>query len=431
MPMTEILIILITLIFSAFFSGMEMAYVSSNKMSLEVDKQKGTLTSNLLNIFSSNSEKFIATMLVGNYIALVIYGLSFARLLEPFFQLYFTSVSLILLLQTLVSTLIILITAEFLPKTLFRLNANSFLRVFALPVLLFYILLYPIANFSMFLSKGIIKHIFRKKIKPDSEKNVFFKIDLDHFVKQGRKEINNDNNSQKTEIELFKNALDFSKVKIRDCMVPRTEIEAIEINSPLNELRAKFIATGFSKIIVYTQHIDHINGYVHTSQLFKNPANIKMAINPISFVPETMTASNLLELFTKNHKSIAVVVDEFGGTSGLVTSEDILEEIFGEIEDEHDTDDLIVKKISDAEWILSARHEISTLNSKYPFNLPQNDDYDTIAGLIINHHENIPKSNSIITIAGFEFRILKATDTKIELVKMKKIKDRKNRMNFD
>ncbi len=417
--MTEIILIIVMILFSFFFSGMEIAFVSSNKMSLEVDKQKGNMTASILNIFSSNSEQYIATMLVGNNISLVIYGLAIAKILEPPISNIISSDVLVLLLQTLISTLLILFTAEFLPKTLFRINANAVLRFFASPVLLFYILLYPIAKFSMFLSMLIIKHIFRKEVNPESEKIIFTRIDLDHYVNQLDKPEQKSIYEEETEIKLFKNALDFSKVKVRDCMVHRTEIEAMEDTSTIEELKSRFVKTGFSKILIFNETTDNIIGYVHTSQLFKNPSSIKSIMNPISIVPETMSASNLLQNFTQKHKTIAVVVDEYGGTSGLVTREDVLEEIFGEIEDEHDTDDLVLKKINDKEWIFSARHEIGYLNERYHFGLPEDDEYDTLAGLIINTHENIPKNNSIITIDNFEFRILKAGDTKIELVLMK------------
>jgi len=417
--MSDLAIILITLTFSFFFSGMEIAYLSANKMSLEVDKQKGNLTANLLTIFSSNSEQYIATMLVGKTISLVIYGISFARILQPFIHIYIDSDTLILLLQTLIATLAILIPNELLPKAIFQINANGLLKLFALPVLLFYILLYPIAKISMSISTFVIKYIFRKNLNPESEKNVFTKVDLNHFVNQPEKTTNNNEEEEETEITLFKNALDFSKVKVRDCMVHRTEIEAIDENSSISDLTKKFTESGFSKILIYSETPDNIIGYVHTSQMFKNPTSIKSVINAISVVPETMSASNLLSSFAQRHKSIAVVVDEYGGTSGMITTEDVLEEIFGEIEDEHDVDDLIIKHIKENEWILSSRHEINYLNEKYNFTLPESDEYDTIAGLIINQHENIPKVNSIITIGNFEFRILKASVSKLELVLMK------------
>ena len=417
--MNELIIIIITIFFSAFFSGMEIAYISANKMSLEMDKQKKTLTAGILNIFTSNPQQYIATMLVGNNIALVIYGLAFANLLKPPLERYLNSDILILFIQTIISTLIILFTAEFLPKTLFRINSNGFLRVLSLPVLFFYIILYPIANFSMFFSKVIIKGLFKKDISDESEKKVFSKVDLDHYVNQSDQLSANEKTEEETEIKLFKNALDFSKVKVRDCMVPRTEIDAIDESADIQELQQHFIKSGYSKIMVYRRSVDNMIGYVHSSQLFKNPQEIKSIVNHIPIVPETMLASKLMGVFAQKKKTIAVVVDEFGGTSGLITTEDILEEIFGEIEDEHDTDDLTFKKIKENEWIISARYEISTLNEKYNFGLPENDEYDTIAGLIINTREDIPKPNTIITIQNFEFRILKSSNIRIELVLMK------------
>lgn len=418
--MNETLIILITMLLSAFFSGMEIAFVSANRLSLEMDKKQGTLTSGILNIYTSNPEQYIATMLVGNNIALVLYGLAVARLLEPRLELLISSDILMLLIQTIISTLVILFTAEFLPKTLFRFNANGLLRILALPVFFFYIILYPVSHFSMFISKGIIKNIFRRNILKENESKVFSKVDLDHYINQLDHPQNGKNKEdEETEITLFKNALDFSNVKVRDCMVPRTDIEAVDENSSIENVRKLFIKTGYSKILVYRDSIDNMIGYVHTLQIFKKPQSIKSILNPISIVPETMLASKLLSIFTQKRKSIAVVVDEFGGTSGLITTEDVLEEIFGDIEDEHDTDELTTKKIKDNEWILSGRHDIESLNEKYHFNLPENDEYDTLAGLIIYYHENIPKINTIIVIKNFEFRVLKATEIRIELVLLK------------
>jgi CBS domain containing-hemolysin-like protein len=417
--MNESIIILVTILFSAFFSGMEIAFISANKLSLEMDKKHKTLAAGILNIFTTRPEQYIATMLVGNNIALVIYGLAFASLLEEPLSAIILSDGLVLLAQTLITTLIILFTGEFIPKTLFRINPNKALKNMAIPVFLFYILLYPLANFSMFVSKAIIRMIFRKKISDENEKKVFSKIDLDHFISQGNQKTASNQHEEENEIKLFRNALDFSKVKIRDCMVPRTEIDAIDESASIDELRNHFIESGYSKIMIYRDSIDNIIGYVHSSQVFKNPQSIKTTVKPVAIVPETMPASKLLSIFTQKKKSIAVVVDEFGGTSGLITTEDILEEIFGEIEDEHDTDDLTFKKIKDNEWIISARYEISTLNEKYDFDLPENDEYDTIAGLIINNQEDIPTINTLVNIGDFEFRILKATKTRIELVLMK------------
>lgn len=417
--MSSTITIIITIVFSAFFSGMEIAFISANRMSLEMDKKQGTLTSGILNIFSSNPQQYIATMLVGNNISLVIYGLAFAQLLKPYLELYIQSDILTLFIQTVISTLLILLTAEFLPKTLFRHNANGFLNFLALPVLLFYIILYPITKVSMFLSKGIIRLFLKHEIAKDSDSKVFSKVDLDHYINQ----LNNPSHStledEENEIKLFKNALDFSNVRVRDCMLPRTEIVAVDEDTSIDDLKQNFIKSGYSKILIYRHSVDNMIGYVHSSQIFKNPQSLKSIVKAISIVPETMAASKLLSLFTQKRRTIAVVVDEFGGTSGLVTTEDILEEIFGEIEDEHDVDELTIKNIKENEWILSARYEIGFINEKYNFNLPEDDEYDTIAGFIIHEHENIPKINTIIRIENFEFRILKATDMRIELVLMK------------
>jgi CBS domain containing-hemolysin-like protein len=417
--MAEILTILLSLAFSAFFSGMGVAYISANKMSLEVEKQKNTFTSNLLTIFSDNPEQFIATMRVGYITSLVISVVAIAKFLELQIANYISSGIITLFIQITLSVFIILIVNDFLAKTLFKINPNGNLKFFSVPALLCYIAFYPIVLFCLYLSKGIIKHLFHKKISPENDKNVFILVDADYIAYHAPKMGEEEKNEEEADIELFRNALDFSKVKVRDCIVPRTELEAVEDTSSIDDLKAKFIETGYSKILVYNENTDNIIGYVHSSQMYKNPSDIKSVMNPISFVPETMMASTLLSTFTQKHKSIAIVVDEFGGTSGMVTTEDVLEEIFGEIEDEHDTDDLIVKKIKENEWILSARHEISLLNVKYHFNLPEDDEYDTIAGFILNQHENIPKKNSIIRIGSYEFRILKATETRIELVLMK------------
>jgi len=417
--MSNIAIILVTLVFSAFFSGMEIAFISANKLKLEMLKKQDSLSSRMINLFSLNPQQFIATLLVGNSITLAIYGVSFVRLLEPQLRLQFTSDTLILITQAIIASAVILITGEFIPKMLFRISPIGFLKTFILPVFFFYLLLYPIAKLTMILSRRKILTNFNPDYSDENGRVMFSKIDLDHYVNQNDTPEENNNSDEQTEITLFKNALDFSKVKVRECMIPRTEITAVDEETDIDELKKLFIETGFSKILIYNESIDNIIGYVHSSQMFRNPTSIKSIINTISIVPETISASNLLSLFTQKRKTIAVVVDEFGGTSGIVTTEDILEEIFGEIEDEHDTDDLTFKKIKENEWILSARHEISFLNEKYGFNLPDDDSYDTIAGLIISKHENIPKTNTIITVENFEFRILKASYIRIELVLMK------------
>ncbi|WP_163718211.1 hemolysin family protein [Mangrovibacterium lignilyticum] len=416
----EILIItiLITIIFSAFFSGMEIAFVSANKLRLELDKKQESINSKILTIFTRNPGQYIATMLVGNNIALVVYGVAFASLLEPFFNRYMSSDGAILFLQTVSSTLIILVTAEFLPKTLFRINPNVFLRVFAVPLIIFYYLFYPLTRITMSISKFLLNGIFRAAIDKEEEKIVFSRIDLDHFVNEQDLQTNLPRHSLDNEIKLFRNALDFSKVKLREIMVPRTEIEALEIDSQMDQLRQRFIDTGYSRILFFKENIDNIIGYIHHSVIFTSPESIRQNLRKVLIVPETMPASKLLSKFIQQHRSIAIVVDEFGGTSGMVTIEDILEEIFGEIEDEHDTIDFVDRKISDNEYILSARIELDYLNEKYNLSFPVEENFETLAGFILFYHENIPKINTVITIDNFQFKVLKASHTRIELVKL-------------
>jgi len=413
-----IITILLTIIFSAFFSGMEIAFISANKLRLELDKKQESVNSRILTIFTKNPGQYIATMLVGNNIALVIYGVAFAKLLEPFFYSFLATDGAVLFLQTVSSTIIILFTAEFLPKTLFRINPNSFLRVFALPLIVFYYLFYPLTRITIGLSKFLLNSIFRASIDKEQEQVVFSRIDLDHFVKEPDSTVQKANEDLDNEIKLFRNALDFSKVKLREIMVPRTEIEALEVNSGIEELRQKFIESGFSRILLYNENIDNIVGYIHHSIIFTNPDSIKENLRKVLIVPETMPASKLLSKFIQQHRGIAIVVDEFGGTSGLVTIEDILEETFGEIEDEHDTIDFVDRKINESEYILSARIELDYLNDKYNLDFPLEENYETLAGFILFHHESIPKINTVITIKNFRFKVLKASNTRIELVKL-------------
>ncbi len=417
--MDYLLIILITILLSAFFSGMEIAFVSANKLRLELDKQSDPFSSKILKFVTADGGRYIATMLIGNNIALVIYGIAFAALLEPVFVQYFQSDSVVMLLQTITSTLIILFFSEFLPKTLFRLFPNSLLNFFSLPLAFFFVVFYPITRFSMAITGWLLKMVFKKDVSVKEKNLVFSRIDLDEFVNEkesGRKE--HLEKSVETEIKLFKNALDFSKVKLREIMVPRPEIEMLEVGASISELRQKFVETGYSRILFYKENTDNIIGYVHSSVLFHNPKSIESQIKNVLIVPETMPANKLLSTFIQEHRSIAIVVDEFGGTSGMVTSEDILEEIFGEIEDEHDTSDIVERKISDNEYIFSGRAEIDLLNEKYFFDLPETDEFETLAGYILYYHESIPKINSVIKIGKFHFKILKATNTKIELVKL-------------
>jgi len=416
--MNLLLIILITILLSAFFSGMEIAFISANKLRLELDKKSDPFSSKILKLVTADSGHYIATMLVGNNIALVIYGIAFASLLGPIFQNYIHSESLMLLLQTIVSTLIILVFAEFMPKTLFRIFPNTLLNIFAVPLALFYFIFYPVTRFTIWLTNIILKYFLKTDVKQTSKNIVFGRVDLDEFVSENDIQGLEKKLSIEKEVKLFKNALDFSKVKLREIMVPRPEIEMMDVNADVAELRQKFVETGYSRILFYSDNVDNIVGYVHSSIIFQNPESIKPHIQNVLIVPETMPANKLLSTFIQEHRSIAIVVDEFGGTSGMVTSEDILEEIFGEIEDEHDTSDIIEKKISETEYIFSGRSEIDLLNEKYYFNLPETEEFETLAGLILYYHESIPKINTEIKIDKFLLKILKATSTKIELVKL-------------
>ncbi|MCY1721273.1 hemolysin family protein [Prolixibacteraceae bacterium Z1-6] len=412
------LLILITILLSAFFSGMEIAFVSANKLRLELDKQSEPFSSRILKFVTANGGQYIATMLVGNNIALVVYGIAFAAILEPVLGSFVQSESIILLLQTIISTLLILFFAEFLPKTLFRIFPNTLLNIFSAPLAFFYILFYPITRFSIAITNSLLKKFLKTDVNLRNQNLVFGRIDLDEFVNESDNTRMEKKENVETEVKLFKNALDFSKVKLREIMVPRTEIEMLEIGVSIAELRQKFVDTGYSRVLLYNENIDNIIGYVHSSVLFHNPTSIESHIKKVLIVPETMSANKLLSTFIQEHRSIAIVVDEFGGTSGMVTSEDILEEIFGEIEDEHDTRDIVEKMISETEFIFSGRAEIDLLNEKYFLNLPETEEFETLAGFILFHHESIPKINSLIKIGKFHFKILKATNTKIELVKL-------------
>ncbi len=417
--MSIIVIIIISVLFSAFFSGMEIAYVSSNKLKIELYRKEGSFNSKIISLFSRYPGQYIVTMLIGNNIALVIYGIFMAILLTDH------DIN-ILILQIIISTLLILLTAEFLPKTLFRINPNSFLKIFAIPVLLFFIIFYPIGKLTIYISNFILRTFFKVKTGERQENIVFGKVDIDNLVNEKMAEQKNNKNDT-LDFRIFQNALDFSDVKLRECMVPRTEIIAVKNDSGIDDLQQKFIETGLSKILVFKESIDRIIGYIHMKDLFNSPDNIESNIIDVSIVPETMPANKLLEMFVKEKKNIAVVVDEFGGTSGIVTIEDILEEIFGEIEDEHDTLKLTEQKINEHEYIFSGRLEVDYLNEKYNLSLPKHGEYETLAGLILHFYESIPKPKELIIIELFEFRVLEVSETRIELVNLKIIPDKKER----
>ncbi len=414
----NILFIFISLLFSAFFSGLEIAFVSANKLRLELDKKQGGYGSKIVSFLTKSPSQYITTMLVGNNAALVIYGYLMALELTPLINaINITSEFAILIIQTIISTLIILVTAEFLPKTLFRINPNKSLNVFSLPTITIYVLLFPVAKIIMLISSFLLHIFFKVKINDKQEKVVFSAIDLDHIIDQSKDE-NNYEDEIEHDVKLFQNALDFSKVKLRECIIPRNEVIALELNSPVEKLKEKFIETGFSKILVYKEGIDNIIGYVQSTDLFHNPTNISSMLKSLIIVPETMAASKLFNSFMKEHKSIALVVDEFGGTSGIVTIEDIIEEIFGEIEDEHDSSDLKEEQLSDNEFIFSGRLEIDYINEKYNLNIPEEEEFETIAGYILHYHEEIPVESEKITINNFVLEILKMDGPKIELIKV-------------
>ena len=404
--------------FSAFFSGMEIAFVSSNKLRFEMDRSEQSITSRILSIFFHNPNNFISTMLVGNNIALVVYGILMAELIEDrFLSSLIENDFLIVLIQTIISTLIILVTGEFIPKTLFKINPNFTLNILAIPAFICYVILYPISKFASACSGIFLRLVGTKVNKEDSDK-AFTKVDLDYFIQSSIQD-SGDEKELETEVQIFQNALDFSSIKIRDCMVPRTEIVAIEDNAPIEELKSLFIESGISKILVYKENIDNIVGYIHSSEMFREHVDWTEGIRQLPIVPETMNANKLMQIFMQQKRSLAVVVDEFGGTAGIVAMEDLVEQIFGEIEDEHDTQTYVAKSIGNNEYVFSGRLDIEKVNELFPLNLPESDDYQTIGGLILHQYQSFPKIYEIISFDKFEFKILKVTATKIELVKLK------------
>lgn len=410
-----IIAILITMLFSAFFSGMEIAFVSSNRMLVEMDCDRDTFSSKPLEVFFQHPNNFVSTMLVGNNIALVIYGILFARLFDATLFAGFAP-SVRVTLDTITSTLIVLFTGEFLPKTIFKSNPNYMLKLFAYPALFCYIVLWPISRFATMLSRLCLS-LAGVKIERGQKDDAFSRVDLDYLV-QSSIDNADDKDKVETEVKIFQNALDFSDTKIRDCMVPRTELTAVDVNCPPEELMQKFVESGRSKIIVYEEDIDHIVGYIHSSEMFRSPSLWRSHLREMPYVPETMAAKRLMQMFLQQKKSIGVVVDEFGGTSGIVCLEDIVEEIFGEIEDEHDNSKYVAKKLGDNEYILSARLEISKVNEMFELELPESDEYMTISGLILHVYQNFPKVNEEVKAGRYTFKIIRTTTTKIELVKL-------------
>ncbi len=411
-------IIFISLILSAFFSGMEIAFVSSNKVRLELDLKQNNITGYILRTFYHNKENFISTLLVGNNIALVIYGIAMARLLEPAIAMIWNNDGFVLLSQTILSTLLVLFTGEFIPKMLFKMNSNMWLRIFALPLFIIYIALYPIAILATWVSRSLL-HLVGIKIAHNKENLLMSKVDLDFFVQQSIDEAPKKDELE-TEVKLFQNALDFSKVRLRDCMIPRKEIIAVELShTNVEELIERFTKTGLSKIMLYNESIDNIVGYIHSSELFVNAENWRDNIKPIQNVPETMSAPKLMKSLMRNKMSVAVVIDEFGGTGGIVTMEDLVEEIFGDIEDEHDLSNRTAELIAENEYKLSGRVEIEQLNNLFEIDFPESDDYMTIAGYILYHYQKVPKNEETIELGNYTFKIEQINGSKIELVRMK------------
>ena len=416
--MTNLIIgLLVTMAFSAFFSGMEIAFVSSNRLRAEMDREKHGWSQRAIDTFYRHPNNFVSTMSVGNNISLVVYGILFARIFDATLFYSFSDGARVTA-DTLLSTIVVLFTGEFLPKTIFKSNPNTMLTVFALPAYLCYVVLYPISRFATLLSRGLLR-LIGVKMPKESEDKEFTKVDLDFLVQSSIDNAKDDNEIEE-EVKIFHNALDFADTKVRDCMVPRTEIDAIDIDDfTIEELKNKFIESGHSKIVVYREDIDHIVGYIHSSEMFKNVSDISKHIQTMPFVPETMAARKLMHIFLQQKKSLGIVVDEFGGTSGLVSLEDIVEEIFGDIEDEHDNTKYVAKLLDDGEYLLSARLEIEKVNELFDLNLPESDDYMTVGGLILHEYQSFPKLNEVVKIGRFEFKIIKNTMTKIELVRLK------------
>ena len=430
--------LIVTMVFSAFFSGMEIAFVSSNRLRAEMDREKNGLAQRAIDVFYRHPNNFVSTMLVGNNIALVVYGILFAHIFDATL-FYPLSDGMRVTADTLLSTIVVLFTGEFLPKTIFKSNPNTMLTVFALPAYLCYVLLYPVSRFATLLSRGLLRVVGVKLPKEIDDKE-FTKVDLD-FLVQSSIDNAKDEDEIEEEVKIFHNALDFADTKVRDCMVPRTEIDAIDIDDcSIDELKSKFIESGHSKIIVFREDIDHIIGYIHSSEMFTlspklgddrglnkttsdpqppNLGGLEGHIQQMPYVPETMAARKLMQIFLQQKKSLGVVVDEFGGTSGIVSLEDIVEEIFGDIEDEHDNTKYVAKVLNDGDYLLSARLEIEKVNELFDLNLPESDDYMTVGGLILHEYQSFPKLNEVVKIGRFEFKIIKNTMTKIELVKLK------------
>ena len=412
----ELIIIIVSILLSAFFSGMEIAFVSANKMHIELEKKREGFIPKILTKITQKSSKFITTMLVGNNISLVVYSYYMGEFIIRFLPIQSYNDFSILLIQTLISTIVILITAEFLPKTIFRIYANEVLKIFALPAYLFYYLFHFFSEFITIISAFFLKVFF--KTDADEHQTEFSKEELGNYINE-QLETGYDDNELDSEIQIFQNALEFQSLKAREVMVPRTEIVSVEIHETVTNLKNIFIEKGLSKILVYKTSLDDVVGYVNAFELFKKPKTIKSILLPLELVPESMMINDILNTLMKKRKSVAVVIDEYGGTSGMITVEDIVEELFGEIEDEHDSQEYLEEKINDLEFNFSARLEVDYLNEEYDLNIPKSEAYETLGGFIIEHTENIPEEKEIIDIKGFEVNILKMRGAKIEEVSLK------------
>ena len=424
-----VIIIIASLILSAFFSGMEIAYVSSNKIHIEIEKKQDGILAKALTKLTAKPSKFITTMLIGNNIALVIYGFFMGDLLVKWFQsllptsssfLDYLFTDLSLLSQTVVSTFVILITAEFLPKVFFQIYANTLIKALAIPAYVFYLLFTFVSDFVIWISDFVLKVFF--KTEGDQIQLAFTKVELGNYISEQMESVE-EQDEVDSEIQIFQNALEFSEVKAREVMIPRTEIIAVDINDSIKSLNALFTETGRTKILVYKDTIDDILGYVHSFQLFKKAKSIKAMMVPVEFVPETVLIKDVLSVLTKKRRSIAVVLDEYGGTSGMMTVEDIVEELFGEIEDEHDSVDLVEETLQNDIYKFSARLEVDYINETYKINLPKNENYETLGGLIVNHTEEIPAQNDVVQIETFQFTILEVSNTKIDMVELKVLEE--------
>ena len=419
--MDDSIVIIITLVSCAFFSGLEIAFLTSNKLQIELDAKQEKFTAKIYSQFVKQPSRFISTTLLGNSIAIVIYGLYSEEMLEPAIALYTHSHVLILLLKTLLSTVFILLVAEYIPKALFSINPNRSLNLFALPFIIVYFLLYPFVWFTMKLSEGILK-LFGSS--HHEHKGMQFKrIDLDNYVNSFSTDYK-DKEKMDHEIEIFQNALEFSEVKIRECMIPRTEIVSVEVDEPISVLKNKFIETGLSKLLIYRDSIDNVIGYVHTHEMFHFPQSIKSVLLPISVFAESVPAQEVLDSFLRERRTVGLIIDEYGGTAGMVTLEDVMEEIFGAIDDEHDQDDLTERKIDEDNYTFSGRLEVDYINNKYNLNLPISEEYETLAGLIIKYSENIPhKGEEVMLEPNFKFKMLSVTKMRIDMVHLTLVRD--------